>query len=169
MTEVRSLRERAGVTQALLAGAAGTSQPTIAAYEAGRKSPRLDTLHRLAEAVGLEAFIAFHRPMTREERRSLALHRVIARHLVDHPAPTLAQARATLATMTAGGSANSALLREWAVVLDRPVPAIVEMLLDPAPWARELRHTTPFAGILSPAERRGVYDQFRESERQGRR
>lgn len=168
MTVVRFLRESAGVTQARLAGAAGTSQPTIAAYEAGRKSPRLDTLHRLAEAVGREAFIAFHRPMTREERRSLALHRVIARRLVDHPVPTLAQARATLTTMTAGTAANSPLLREWAVVLDRPVPAIVEMLLDPAPWARELRHTTPFAGILTPAERRVVYDQFREGEQQGR-
>jgi hypothetical protein len=64
--------------------------------------------------------------------------------------------------------ASAANAPRAALVLDRPVPAIVEMLLDPAPWARELRHTTPFAGILSPTERRVVYDQFRMRERQGK-
>jgi len=45
MTEIRELRRVARVKQA----DAGTSQPTIAAYESGRKSPTLPTVHGLPE------------------------------------------------------------------------------------------------------------------------
>ena len=44
MNPVRRLREQARVTQQALARAAGTSQPAIAAYEAERKSPTVQTL-----------------------------------------------------------------------------------------------------------------------------
>ena len=81
MNAVRMLRGLTGLTQAQLASAAGTSQPTIAAYESGRKSPRLTTLRRLAEAGGLEMALTFQTQLTREERRSLQLHGAIARRL----------------------------------------------------------------------------------------
>jgi transcriptional regulator with XRE-family HTH domain len=74
MNPVRSLRARTSLTLAALARAAGTSQPAIAAYDAGRKSPTLNTVERLAAAVGLEAAVDFVPAMTREERRSLVLH-----------------------------------------------------------------------------------------------
>ncbi|MCZ6793951.1 MAG: helix-turn-helix transcriptional regulator [Planctomycetota bacterium] len=51
------LRRTAGVTQSALAEAAGTSQPTVAAYEKGRKSPTLSTVRRLAESVGLASLL----------------------------------------------------------------------------------------------------------------
>ena len=60
MSEIRTLRRTVGVTQAALADAAGTSQPTIAAYETGRKSPTLGTVRRLAESVGLAMSVQFH-------------------------------------------------------------------------------------------------------------
>ena len=69
MNAVRELRRKAGLTQTELARMAGTSQPTIAAYEAGRKSPTLQTLSRIARAVGLEAMVSFVPVMTREDRR----------------------------------------------------------------------------------------------------
>ena len=53
MNLVARLRRSAGLTQAALAELAGTSQPTIAAYETGTKRPNLRTLQRLASAVGL--------------------------------------------------------------------------------------------------------------------
>jgi hypothetical protein len=31
------------------------------------------------------------------------------------------------------------------------------VLTDPAPWARELRHVTPSAGVLPAAERAHIY------------
>src|SRR5579875_36555 len=49
---IRTARRRSGLSQAELAERAGTSQPTLAAYEAGRVTPRLDTVERLLEATG---------------------------------------------------------------------------------------------------------------------
>lgn len=167
MTEIRALRRVAGVNQAELARAAGTSQPTIAAYESGHKSPTLTTVHRLARAVGLELTVSYVPPMTREERRSLQLHVAIAERLQADPEAVVAQARRTLKRMRLRAAATSQPLREWAVLLDRPVEALVEVLTDPSPWARELRHVTPFAGILTAAERSQVYASFAAREGSG--
>ena len=51
------MRGAADLTQEELAEAAGTSQPTVAAYEAGRAEPRLSTLERLAEAAGHDLIV----------------------------------------------------------------------------------------------------------------
>jgi transcriptional regulator with XRE-family HTH domain len=164
MDPIRALRHAAGLTQAELAKAAGTSQPTVAAYEGGRKSPTLGTLRRLAEAVRLEASVAFHPPMTREERRSLLLHEAIAERLREQPTEVIDKARGTLERMAAGTAGTSQAIREWRVLLDRPLEDLVPVLVDPSPWARELRHVTPFAGVLSAAERTSVYKRFGEQE-----
>jgi len=56
-------RVRAGLTQAQLAQRMGTKQPVIARLEAGRRSPNIKTLRKLAAATGsrlvvrLEEFI----------------------------------------------------------------------------------------------------------------
>jgi transcriptional regulator with XRE-family HTH domain len=161
---VRLLRDLSDLTQAELADAAGTSQPTIAAYEAGRKSPTLRTLRRLAEVAGFEATIGFHRPMTREERRSLHLHRAIARRLERSPEEVLARARETLSLMRGNHPEAEKLFREWEVILDRPVSELSPALTDPSPWSRELRQVTPFAGVLTTRERTEVYQSFRKEE-----
>lgn len=49
---IREARARAGLTQQALARMAGTSQPTLAAYESGAKSPSVRTLDRLIRATG---------------------------------------------------------------------------------------------------------------------
>ena len=49
---LRAARLGAGLTQAALAELTGTSQATIAAYESGRKEPRVTTLQRLLAATG---------------------------------------------------------------------------------------------------------------------
>jgi transcriptional regulator with XRE-family HTH domain len=51
---IRTVRKRRGLTQAALARAAGTSQPVISAYEAGRRDPTFGTLRRLVAAAGEE-------------------------------------------------------------------------------------------------------------------
>ena len=57
------------------------------------------------------------------------------------------------------------LLDEWQWLLRRPLDALLPVLADPTPWARELRHVTPFTGILSAAERAQVYRAFAQRER----
>lgn len=164
VNEIRTLRVRTGLTQSALAAAAGTSQPTIAAYEADRKSPTLDTVRRLAGSVGLEARVEFYPPLTREDRRSLFLHEAIARRLMEDPSPVVARSRANLKRMSAAHAGARQLLREWAVLLDRTVDDLVPVLLDASPRGRELRQVTPFAGVLSAAERAEVYRAFARRE-----
>jgi predicted nucleotidyltransferase/DNA-binding XRE family transcriptional regulator len=66
---IRESRTAAGLTQAELARRAGTSQPAIAAYEAGDKVPRVATLERLLHAAG--ASLEVDRPRSVSERGRL--------------------------------------------------------------------------------------------------
>ncbi len=165
MNPIRRLRRSSGLTQAELADLARTSQPAIAAYEAGRKSPSLSTLRRLAEAAGVELVIDFQPPLTREERRSLALHRALARKLEENPAEVIGRARSVLATMQSRHPGASRHLAIWEQLLDGPHEELAEVMLDHGSLARELRHVTPFGGVLSARERAEVYGAFREAER----
>jgi ribosome-binding protein aMBF1 (putative translation factor) len=61
---VRAERERLGLTQSELAEKMGTTQPTIARLEAGGVTPSLDTLHRAADALGLELVVDFRQQTT---------------------------------------------------------------------------------------------------------
>jgi predicted nucleotidyltransferase/DNA-binding XRE family transcriptional regulator len=47
---IRLAREDIGMTQTALARAAGMQQPTISAYEAGRKQPRAESFERIMAA-----------------------------------------------------------------------------------------------------------------------
>jgi len=49
---IRLARQQKGLSQRELARRAKTSQAAIAAYEAGRRSPSLDTLARIVRAAG---------------------------------------------------------------------------------------------------------------------
>lgn len=51
---IKLARRDTGLSQRELARRAGTSQATLSAYEAGRKSPSLDTLARIIRAAGLD-------------------------------------------------------------------------------------------------------------------
>lgn len=51
---LRRARKRAGLSLRVLATRAGTSHSTLAAYEAGRKVPSVDTLDRVVRAAGYE-------------------------------------------------------------------------------------------------------------------
>lgn len=165
MNPVALIRDRAQLTQAELAQRAGTSQPTIAAYESGTKSPTLRTLERLAASAGLELHPLVVPAMTREERRSLALHRVIANRLAADPSHALAIARRNLRQLARAHPGARPLWKEWRRALDLPTEHLVDVLVDPRPLAREMRQVTPFAGVLSPSERWDVYRRFHAEER----
>ena len=57
------------------------------------------------------------------------------------------------------------MVDEWAVLLKRSVPELIPVLTDPGERARELRHVTPFAGVLSAEERAREYGAFAKNER----
>lgn len=164
MNPVSQLRRSVGLTQTRLAELAGTSQSTIAAYESGAKSPTYRTLEKIVSAVGLELHPGFVRPMTREERRSLELHHVVAAKLADEPVRIIRHARSNVRKMRSVSPGATPLLAEWRRLLALPVGDLIDALTDPRPRARELRHVTPFAGVLTPTERWNVYRRFREMD-----
>jgi transcriptional regulator with XRE-family HTH domain len=77
---LRSARRRAGLSLRAAAAKAGTSHATVAAYEAGRKSPSIVTLLRILEAWGFAADIVLS-PRIRERgglARGKELEQVLA-------------------------------------------------------------------------------------------
>jgi ribosome-binding protein aMBF1 (putative translation factor) len=54
-----ALREQRGWSQRELADRAGMKQPQLARLETGQVEPRLDTLQRLAKAMGCEVHVSF--------------------------------------------------------------------------------------------------------------
>ena len=53
------------------------------------------------------------------------------------------------------------LLDEWERLLNGSVDALMDALVNPGLHYRDLRHVTPFAGVLSASERAAVYREFR--------
>ena len=155
------IRDSASLTQSQLAELAGTSQPAIAAYESGSKIPSVRTLTRLANVVGLELDISVTKSLTREERRSIYLHRAIARKLVEDPGPVIERARSNIRVMRDLHPGAIDLLRDWEVLLDGSVELLVDIMTNKHLHARELRQVTPFAGVLTASDRTAVYTQFR--------
>ncbi len=161
MNPIVAVRTVVGWTQARLAAASGTSQPTIAAYESGTKSPTWRTVSAVADGAGLACYPFVGSPMNREEARSLALHAAIARRLHDDPISVLRLAHANVVRMRDANPNASRLLDEWAHMLDMPVSDIASRMLDPGHHGRVLRQVSPFAGVLAAHQRAEVYRSFR--------
>lgn len=163
MNPTHTLRVVAGLTQARLASAAGTSQPAIAAYESGAKSPTWRTVERVAASVGLVSLPFVGMPMTRDQSRSLSLHGVIAAKLMSGPPPVIAGAKRNVAKMLDSNAHAAPLVREWARILELSPAQIASQMLDPSEHGRDLRQVTPFAGVLTAQERAAAYRAFREA------
>jgi transcriptional regulator with XRE-family HTH domain len=75
---VRSLHRRSGLGLRELARRAGTSHATLRAYEIGTKEPRVDTMGRLAGAVGFDLELTLvPRPFDDAAARSRELEAVL--------------------------------------------------------------------------------------------
>ncbi len=150
------LRHASGLSQRALGERSGTSGATIAAYEAGKKEPRLTTLTRIAEAAGYrlrveaEPIVA---PLTRAERRTLALHGRVLEHLLRDPERVRAAARRNLPVIRAANPDAKPWLDEWERLVDGPLHALGSALISTDEHAHAFRQNSPFAGVLSQEER----------------
>ncbi len=157
------VRQASGLTLAELGARSGTSAPTLSNYERGRKEPRLATAQRILEAAGyrlrLEVVPAgIDRPLTRKDRRSLAMHRLVAAKLLTDPNTVRSTARRNLATLRKADADDHArpYIDEWKRLLDGPTDVVVDVLTSEAQTARDLRQVSPFAGVLADDERRRI-------------
>ena len=103
-------------------------------------------------------------PLTREDRRSMALHRGAAEELLANPEPVLALARRNLDRFEAMHPHAGHLFRLWREWLELPLHELAERMAGAEDEvARDMRQVTPFAGLLSADRRRRILNQFRRS------
>jgi excisionase family DNA binding protein len=105
--------------------------------------------------------------LNREQLESLWLHRAIAGKLVAKPGAVLAAAQINLRRLRRLHPTGPAWewLDRWDAVLDEGVEAVLDALTSSTERAVALRQQSPFAGILSEAERREVFAAFADSRR----
>ena len=95
------------------------------------------------------------------DERSLALHEAVAAKLQAEP-QLLEVARANLRRWLAANS--SAPLREWQRLLDTlALPQLLQLLRSQDEQAARLRQSSPFAGLLTPAERQAILSRYEPS------
>jgi hypothetical protein len=95
----------------------------------------------------------------RIDRRSLALHRAIAEKLRADPS-LMAIALDNIERRSRAGSRSQPYWDAWREILQRPLPEILDLLEDESERMTALRQATPFAGVLTPAERWAIYEEF---------
>jgi hypothetical protein len=98
----------------------------------------------------------------RVDRRSLELHRAISTKLREHP-DLLAIAWENLDRWSQRESRSQPYCDQWRAILDRPLPEVLDLMVEESERMTALRQASPFAGILSPRERWAVYDAFARS------
>jgi len=92
------------------------------------------------------------------ERRSRAFHQAIAERLDSRLA---GDARERVDRLTAEGHMHPTYAERWREVLALPVDRIAEVIVADSHAARDLRQSSPFAGVLNEHERRRIIESFR--------
>lgn len=101
--------------------------------------------------------------LTRDQERSLWLHRAVLAELVEYPEDILARAGGNLQRLRAqhtGRGMTARWLDQWQEVLDAGVDAVADVLTAHGPAALELRQNSPFAGVVSQEVRSRVLASF---------
>lgn len=116
------------------------------------------------ERIDLERLLPPKRPRTHRtaELQSLAYHRLVAERLDD---AGVAKARRLLRKWRASGRMHPHWADEWERVLRMPLPRIRKAIAADSVRARELRQTSPFAGLLTEHERRRLRDAVEDRAR----
>ena len=96
--------------------------------------------------------------------RSLALHQRVAERLIEDP-HAFAHAQATLARWRASVDERvQPYLVEWEALMAQGREACIAVMLEDSERAAALRQASPFAGLLSNAERFAALKTWREEQ-----
>jgi excisionase family DNA binding protein len=104
-----------------------------------------------------------HSPLTRKDRFSLALHCLVATELLRNEEAVRSRGRTNLETLRradADGAATS-YLDAWDRLLRGDLESLIGALTGTEHAARDLRNVTPFAGVVSDAQRRKLIRTIR--------
>jgi hypothetical protein len=95
----------------------------------------------------------------RIDRRSLELHRAIVEKLRGSPS-LLDIALENIERWSRSEGHSQPYWDAWREILSRPLPEILDLLVEESERMTALRQTSPFAGVLEPAERWAIYERF---------
>jgi hypothetical protein len=132
---------------------------------------RMRRMRRRRKADGLKPVVSWvpHAALARPgysshrllEARSLAMHAVIAQKIERNP-KLLEIPRNNLTRWSARWDKQApAWYRRWCAIMARPWPEIAALITQPSEEGARLRQSSPFAGVLSAAERKRIYEAFR--------
>ena len=120
--------------------------------------------HRRVPAREVTRILGSDPGLTREQERSLWLHRALMTPLMTSPEEVLDRARANIGRWRAEHRSDGMTVRyldAWERILDEGLEAVFDTLVSTAPEACELRQNTPFAGVLDDATRVQVLRSFK--------
>jgi hypothetical protein len=99
------------------------------------------------------------------DARSLDMDRLIAQRLRENPA-VLDKARSVLAKwMTSCDASVRPVFEEWRAILGGPISGVFAVLEGVDERSMRLRQSSPFCGILTPAERTAILMSYRHDQR----
>lgn len=128
-------------------------------YRARQRALGLRTVTRLEAPVGAHTTVSLdHRIL---DARSLAMH-CMAAAKVEQDRSLFRTVKKIVDGWLARYPVNPpAALEEWRGLLSRPWAEVRAIITDPSERATRLRQSSPFATLLSPKERKRIYDAFR--------
>lgn len=136
-----------------------TAAERMRAYRKRKRDAGLKSVRRWEpeEGVGTRRY-SDHRIL---DARSLAMHCKIAQKITRDP-NLLNIAKTNLERWSSKSKdPQPQYLREWEQILERPWPEIAELITSMSEEATRLRSSSPFAGVLTTAERDQIYEAFR--------
>lgn len=160
---VRELRTAAGLSQSQLARLVGTRQPNIARLEAGGGMPRLETLQRIADALGVRFAVSLG-PTPRRRRsatrtasdRAAAFRRGITTTRVAGAPARAVKAAAAPAKAVRAPIAKAAPARTSKTAKAAPVAKAAKVTAKAAPVAKAAKATSGKTGKAAPARGRAA-------------
>jgi hypothetical protein len=87
------------------------------------------------------------------------MHRAIAEKLRANPA-LIEIARDNLDRWSLTQGRSQSYWDAWREILNRPLPEILDLVVEESERMTAMRQATPFAGVLEPAERWAIYERF---------
>jgi hypothetical protein len=96
---------------------------------------------------------------TKTKTADSTTQRIVAQKVQANPA-LLDKARENIRRWQQASDSPSLALAEWAQILSAPVDQVAAFLVERSQKATRLRQSSPFAGILTEAERSAVFESF---------
>lgn len=94
----------------------------------------------------------------RIDERSLAMHKVIAIKLLQNPA-LLKKAKDNIERWRTQG-VNVSAFKDWNNIINSGLNNTIKFITSDTENSVRLRQSTPFTGILTPKERKSIYESF---------